>query len=204
MRNLRNAFVSLGIFVAAIFLTSSSTARSSPWKDKDWTKWTEQDCKRILTDSPWTSQIIVLFANSGPDGPEDSRAVVESSLVVRQALSKLGPEDTCVDEKFDDRIVIHFSEDDLFKTPPDLIVSGRKIPPLPGHRPNSAICSIGGGSDISYPRVLNGQPVFKPGKNSLEIQTHVDIPITRHNDVEADTKFRFNTKNMIYKGKSDF
>ena len=161
MRNLRNAFVSLGIFVAAIFLTSSSTARSSPWKDKDWTKWTEQDCKRILTDSPWTSQIIVLFANSGPDGPEDSRAVVESSLVVRQALSKLGPEDTCVDEKFDDRIVIHFSEDDLFKTPPDLIVSGRKIPPVPTNNSSHAKEDVGDSPFRSFPHCSQWAFVFR-------------------------------------------
>jgi hypothetical protein len=202
-----NAFVSLGILIAAIFVTSSNAASSAPWKNKDWTRWTPQDCKRILTNSPWTSQIVQVFDHIGPyPGPMGPKAVIVSSLAVRQARSVLGLDGsryTCVTERFDDRIVIRFSEDDLFTVLPDLIVSGRKIPPLPTHRENSATCPIGGGSDISYPKILNGQAVFKPGKNSLSIQTHVSIP-SSDNPVEVDTKFRFSTNDMIYKGKPDF
>jgi hypothetical protein len=208
IRNLRNASGSLGLFVTAIFATSIYAAQSAPWKDKDWTQWTPQDCKRILTDSPWTSQIVQVFDHIGPyPGPMGPRAVIVSSLAVREARSMLGldgPQFTCVDEKFNDRVVIRFSEDIALHGSPDLIVSGRKIPSLSGHHENSATCPIGGGSDVSYPRVLNGQPVFRPGKNQLEIQTQVSIPTTPHNPVEVDTRFRFNTKDMTYKGKPDF
>lgn len=197
------------LFTVALLVAVAANATKF-WQTKDWHQWTPEECHQILTDSPWTSQIILVFAHVGTEpGPLGPRAVIVSSLAVRQARARLAYEgfpESCVDEKFDDRIVIHFSEDDLFKSPPNLIVSGRKIPPLPGHRPNSDSCSIGGGSDISYPRVLNGQAVFKPGKNNLEIQTNnVDIERNdRNNPVELDTRFRFNTKNMMYKGKPDF
>jgi hypothetical protein len=189
----------------ALLVTANAT---NFWLTKDWHDWTPEECHQILTDSPWTSQIILVFAHVGTEpGPLGPRAVIVSSLAVRQARASLGidgPQFTCVSERFDDRVVIRFSEGDLFKSPPDLIVSGRRIPPLAGHRPNSDSCSIGGGSDISYPRVLNGQAVFKSGKNNLEIQTNVGIEYDRNNPVEIDTRFRFNTKNMLYKGKPDF
>ena len=195
--------------LAAIFLLAGLNANATQlWLTKDWIQWTPEECKQILTDSPWTSQITLVFAHVGQEpGPLGPRAMIVSSLVVRQARASLGldgPQFTCLGERFNDRIVIRFSEDDLFKSPPDLIVSGMKVPPLSGHRPNSKTCPIGGGSDISYPRVLNGRAVFKVGKDNLEIKTNVAIDVSDNKSpVELDTRFRFDTGKMIYKGKPD-
>jgi hypothetical protein len=211
----------LGTLILAMLASFPSAAGNSPWKDKDWKQWTPEECKKILTDSPWAWQIVTGYSY-GPDGNTTlgPTAIIASSLVVRQAHARLNPsENNCLNEKFDDRVVVRFSQtdvingrivvgfnpSDLFDSPPDLIVSGRKIPPLPDHRQNSAACLIGAGDDISYPRVINGKPVFKPGKNIIEFQTNVKLgPNDRAYPVQYDTKFRFNTKNMVYKGKPDF
>jgi hypothetical protein len=117
----------------------------------------------------------------------------------------------CLHQNFGDRIVVRFfNEDGVFKTPPDLIVSGRKIPPLPGHRANRATCAIGGGSDVSSPRMMSGKPVFKPGKNSLVIKTDLDIrppgigPADDWPFAQVDTRFTFDTKDLVDKGNPDF
>ena len=90
-------------------------------------------------------------------------AFIISSLVVRQALTRYGEKDTaCLTESFDDRIIVRFSEQDIFKKPPDLDVSGKKISPLAEHRANSAGCSFGSdAAEFSYPRFVNGKSVFK-------------------------------------------
>jgi len=101
--------------------------------------------------------------------------------------------------------VARFDEADLFNTPPDLFVSGRKIPPLPGHQAKSAKCSIGGGQDMSYPKFVDGKPVFGTGKESLVIKTDMNVtPSDRRDFQQVDTKFEFNTKSMVYKGEPDF
>jgi len=116
----------------------------------------------------------------------------------------------CINENFGDRIVVRFfNEDGVFRAPPDLMVSGRKVPPLPDHRANSATCSIGSGNDISYPPMMSGKPVFKPGKNTLVIKTDLDIrpPGIGSGDwpfSQVDTRFMFDTKGMVYKGKPDY
>ena len=228
----RKLGMSVGIVAFSVFVALTSTARSSSWKDKDWTQWTKQDCQEILWYSPWASFIKqVSQPRDRVSTPVPTpRAIVRSSLVVRQVFARLGQMDPhftfpdmpgqqvvgggdidCINEDFGDRIVVRFfNEDGVFKTPPDLIASGRKIPPLPGHRANSATCAIGGGSDVSYPRMMSGKPVFKPGKNSLVIKTDLDIrppgigPADYWPFAQVDTRFTFDTKDMVYKGRPDF
>ena len=112
----------------------------------DWTQWSVDDAIQILTDSPWASELSYREPYTAEEanwaGPT---AFIISSLVVRQALTRYGEKDTaCLTESFNDRIIVRFSERDIFKKPPDLDVSGKKIPPLAEHRPNSAGCALGG------------------------------------------------------------
>jgi hypothetical protein len=182
-RNLRSAAALLAILAAAIFLALPSAARnSSPWKDKDWTQWTLDDCTQILTDSPWASQITYrepyTYEQAHWTGPT---AVILSSLVVRQALARYRQQDApCLAESFDDRIIVRFSEGDIFKKLPDLDVSGKKISPLAGHRANSPGCSFGSdAAEFSYPRVVDGKSIFKSGSNSLVINADgLVVPFT--------------------------
>jgi hypothetical protein len=204
---LRNCLI-LGLLTAATFLALSSTARtSSPWRDKDWKQWTVDDCLRIVTDSPWASQITYKWPYTTEEanwrGPT---AVIISSLAVRRALLLSGEEIIpCLNEHFDDRIVIRFSERDIFRKPPYLDVSGKKILPIAEHRANSTDCSLGSGAaEFSYPRVVNGRPIFKNGNNSLVINVDgLALPFTIETS-KLDTRFTFNTKNMLYQGKLDF
>ncbi len=87
--------------------------------------------------------------------------------------------------------VHYFVSSRIFKKPPDLDVSGKKIPPLAEHRPNSAGCALGGdASEFSYPRVLDGKPVFKNGSNSLVINADgLVVPFTIETS-KLDTRFR--------------
>lgn len=232
-RNFCRTGTLFGMLGLAMSLAFVSKAKSPAWKDKDWTQWTKEDIQEILSDSPWASTIAIGDYNAadrvGTWGPT---ALVVSSLVVRQALARereLGvrwpmpgsyrPEPieqqygACLTESFGDRIVLRFSDSGIFiKTPPDLIVSGRKVPPLPGYRANSDTCAIGGPYDVSYPKVMDGKPVFKPGKSKLVINTKLNIQPTQtgrpgRDDsqfIPIDTRFEFNVKNMVYKGKPDF
>jgi hypothetical protein len=231
--NHRSFKISAAMTALCAFLALTSTGRSSSWKNKDWTQWTKEDCQQILSDSPWASTIAIRDFNAqnrvGTSGPT---ALIVSSLVVRQAilrLDQLGPQTTfvpgqpqrvdyqqedaeCLSEKFGDRIVVRFSESSIFKTPPNLMVSGRKVPALPGFRANSDTCSIGGPHDVSYPKVVNGKPVFQPDKSKLVIDTKLNIQPTQSERpgrddsqfIPVDTRFEFSMKNMVYKGKPDF
>jgi hypothetical protein len=157
--------VLLGILFLAASVAFSSAAENSPWKDKDWTQWTEQDCDKILTDSPWASQIEENFNLAIGGRAPGSTAVIISSLAVRQALVKSGKLDSsCLNESFADRIVVGFREPYLVKPPPFLIVSGKKIPPLSAQPAGSTMCNIATDGDVAYPRVLNGKPVFNPAR----------------------------------------
>ena len=207
-RNRHRSGVLLATVIAAIFLALPSAARnSSPWKDKDWTQWTLDDCTQILTDSPWASEITYRWPYTAEEANwKGPTAVILSSLVVRQALARYRQQDApCLTESFDDRIIVRFSEQDIFKKPPDLDVSGKKIAPLAEHRANSAGCSFGSdAAEFSYPRVLDGKPVFKSGGNSLVINADgLIVPFTIETS-KLDTRFTFNTKKMVYKGKPDF
>jgi hypothetical protein len=207
-RNLHRSGVLLAVVIAVIFLAFPSAAgTSSPWKDKDWTQWNFDDCVQILTDSPWASEMVDPY----PHGDLEAKwrgptAFIVSSLAVRQALIRYGEKDgPCLSESFDDRIIVRFSERDIFKKPPDLDVSGKKIPPLTEHRPNSTTCVLGSGAaEFSYPRVVNGKPIFKNGGSSVVINTDMDLPAIFSPNSQFDPRFTFNTKNMVYKGKPDF
>ena len=209
-RNFRRTGALLALLTAAIFLALPSAARtSSPWKDKDWTKWTVDDCTRILTASPWASQIVDPNSWTHTDAQakwQGATAVILSSLVVRQALARYREQDaTCVTESFTDRIIVRFSGQDIFKNPPDLLVSGKKIPPLAEHRANSSSCSFGSDpGEFSYPRVVSGKPIFKNGGSKLVINTDLDISAIFGLNNQIDPRFKFSTKNMVYKGKPDF
>jgi hypothetical protein len=164
-----------GIVVFGLFVALASDARSSSWKDKDWSQWTPEDIQEILWYSPWASFI----KQDSPPADRTRvpvptpRAIIVSSLVIRQVFARVGqstfftfpsmpgqqiiePGDVdCINENFADRIIVRFfNEEGAFKTPPDLIVSGRKIQPLQDHRANSTNCAIGGGNDVSYPRMV--------------------------------------------------
>jgi hypothetical protein len=220
-----------GIVVFGLFVALASDARSSSWKDKNWSQWTPEDIQEILWYSPWASFI---KQDSPPADRTRSpvptpRAIIVSSLVIRQVFAKVGqstfftfpsmpgqqiiePGDVdCINENFADRIIVRFfNEEGAFKTPPDLIVSGRKIQPLPNHRANSTNCAIGGGNDVSYPRMVGGKAVFKSGGDNLVIKTDLDRrpPGIGSTDYwpfsQVDTRFTFDTKAMVYKGKRDF
>lgn len=222
-----------GTLAIAVLLVCASGASTSPWKDRDWTQWTMQDCDQILHDSPWASTIAIGDFNAqdrvGTWGPT---AQVVSSLAIRRAILRLDQlgapitfapgkpqrvdyqrEDAaCIDASFDDRIVVRFSDGSIFKTPPELIVSGRKVTALPGNQPTSGVCWIGGGGDVSYPKFVDGKPVFQPGKGKFVINTKLDVRPTQgrrpgRDDTQfiaIDTRFEFNVKTMVYKGKPDF
>ena len=118
----------------------------------------------------------------------------------------------CLSENFDDRIVFRLSGSLVFKTPPDLTVSGKIVHPLEGPSVGATACVSDWGNDISYPKFVDGKSIFRPGENKLVIHTNAnDQPSTigRGGRYEAqfipvNSSFEFNTKNMVYKGKPDF
>jgi hypothetical protein len=102
MMRRRNAFAILGVFLVAVL-----TVRAEDfWVKKDWTKWSKDECNKILQDSPWSKQwakstvnvTASLPGNSGANaegaGGEKSPEIhynvqLRSSLPVRQAVVRL-------------------------------------------------------------------------------------------------------------------
>jgi hypothetical protein len=215
----------LGMLGLAMYLAFVSEAKSPAWKNKDWTRWTAQDCLEVLRDSPWGSTIVTGGDNAwnrvGTTGPI---ADVVSSLIIRQVIVRqhqlgigYGPEQMkqdalCLSENFDDRLVFRLSGSLVFKTPPDLIVSGKSVHPIEGPKVGAPACVSDWGNDISYPKFVDGKSIFHPGENKLVIKTNLNdqpSPITRGGRYEGqfipvNSSFEFNTKNMVYKGQSDF
>jgi hypothetical protein len=220
----RNLFAA-AIVLFAVFFALTSTAGSTSWKEKDWTQWTKEDCKQVLSDSPWASAIAIGGDNAqnrvGTFGPV---ADVVSALVVRQAIVRqhqlgpgYGPEQiqrdaVCLGESFDDQIVFRFSGSLVFRTPPDLIVSGARIHPLEGPKVGATACVSDWGNDIAYPKSVDGKSIFKSSQEKLVIKTDLNTqpsPASRdgRNDsqfIPVNSSFEFNTKSMVYKGKPDF
>jgi hypothetical protein len=179
----------------------------------------------VLGDSPWASTIAIGGDNSenrvGTFGPV---ANVVSALVVRQAIvrqhqigSGYGPQQSqqdaaCLTARFDDRIIFRFSGSVVFRTPPDLIVSGSRIHPLQGPAAGATTCISDLGNDISYPKYADGKSIFKSGHEKLAIKTDLNAqpsPASKdgRNDsqfIPVNSSFEFNTKSMVYKGKPDF
>jgi hypothetical protein len=71
------------LFLVLVFspnISSSAQQRDEFWKTKDYRHWTEKECQRMLTDSPWAKN--VLYNSNG--------YVVQlfSALPIRQALAR--------------------------------------------------------------------------------------------------------------------
>lgn len=214
-----------GIVAFGVVLALTTTARSESWKHKDWTQWTNEDCLQVVRESPWASTIAVGGDNAwnrvGTWGPT---ADVVSSLVVRQAIVRqhqlgfaYGPEQVkqdsvCLNENFDDRIVIRFSGSPVFKSPPDVVVSGRQVHPLEGPKVGATTCVSDWGNDIAYPKFLDGKAIFQRGQSKFVIKTDLNAQPSpgggggRYEGqfIPVDSRFEFDLKNMVYKCKPDF
>jgi hypothetical protein len=164
-----------------------------PWEATDWTQWTKEDCERILHHSPW--------ASSYSDSVSKGTVLITSSLVVRQAIVKLGQKDAlCLNKNFGDQIEVTVLTDSYndFKSPPELIISGRKYaafqsskgdPPLD---PCVAMLPYVSTDVYLYPRSVDGKPITGLGDKSLVIKG------------SYNREFNFSIKKMVYKGKPDF
>jgi hypothetical protein len=98
----RNAFAILGILLVAVLTVQAEDF----WVKKDWTKWSKDECNKILQDSPWSKPwakgsvnvTASLPGNSGANaegaGGEKSPEIhysvqLRSSIPVRQAVVRL-------------------------------------------------------------------------------------------------------------------
>ena len=95
---------------ASLFLLGSP-ARSQFWEKKEYPKWDQSECSRILNDSPWARQYSVSTVEIRPlqTAPDDDArearpqiayvAQFRSALPVRQALVRMGQLAAKYDEK---------------------------------------------------------------------------------------------------------
>ncbi len=123
---------STSIALACLIIFLALNVVAQPQNQTDWRQWTGSDVHKILYDSPWVARCCREW-DTGPyseGGPPDlgRAASIVSSLTVRQALARrivldkryakldlAAREDvdrrivTCLNEQFDDYIVVSFS-----------------------------------------------------------------------------------------------
>jgi hypothetical protein len=81
------------LFLSALFFVSISTAVGAEfWETKDYTQWTDKECARLLTDSPWAQKLELVKAgylgnSEGAEGQSYVRynIILVSALPIRQA-----------------------------------------------------------------------------------------------------------------------
>lgn len=90
------------LVVAVCWMLAASPAWPQFWEKKEYTKWQQPECNRVLYDSPWARQyslntVLITPLQAGPtDEARESRpqiayvAQFRSALPVRQALVRLG------------------------------------------------------------------------------------------------------------------
>lgn len=221
--SLRRFFVPVGILIISMSLAFASHATAPPWESKDWTQWTPKECISILSDSPWA--VTFLAYSHGADGQvstSPATARISSSLVIREAIMKmrglpLDPNriqhrgeaqrnnlaaNACLDQLFDDRIVITISSGFIgdLTSGPEMEVSHRKYSPVQSPQNDSPTDTCGERASMTntqtrvfaYPRIVDGKPVIGPSDKTFTVIS----PWKRD--------FEFNIQKMVYKGKPDF
>src|SRR5512145_2110999 len=91
--NRRKTIAGSVLFLSALFLVSlANVAGADFWETKDFTKWTDKECAKLLNDSPWAYELkVIQQGNLGGMGGAEGQAYVKynirfiSALPIRQA-----------------------------------------------------------------------------------------------------------------------
>jgi hypothetical protein len=212
------------IFAACLMLGQQSRpqgepAGEKPWETKDWRTWSRKDCNKVLTSSPWVSRSLLYQYSRG------GFAQIRSAPPIRQAFLRLKQIDKHYDRmnaqqreafdrqaeaefaaQFGDNIVVRvtsqWSKDFAIKdrrkkskiTAMLLLPKGRHVLATEFRDDGQNVLAV-------FPRVLDGEPVIRPGDAIVTFLIGVpDMPAFTANDMP----FIFKLDDMIYKGKREF
>jgi hypothetical protein len=208
-------------------------AMAHPRQQSDWKQWTANEVKQVLGNSPWVSHCCSTYLDG--DVPIEYEAAIVSSQTVRKALvrdmqlnkgyEKLDPAlrqkldqriSECLNEKYDDYIVIGFSFFTPALTPVNqihlLTSDGRKIVGQPvndsigrkcGELPKGEnwIAVMRFDSEIAFPRYVDGKPTITPTDKLIRIE--LDF-YKKFYHTRTGGEFDFSIDKLIYQGKPDF
>lgn len=203
-------------------------AVAKPWNQTDWKQWTDKDALQVLYSSPWAT-----YCCRGRQYDDDSapgpavRASIISSLVVRQALVRrmeftkayksldvAGRKDfdqrvaVCLNQRFDDQIVVTFSldlfHDPIFKwmksdsslihivTSDGRDIAGRAVSESVGEkcgwllksdlRPDYSSFEMplyGPNHELAFPRFVDGKLTIRPDDKQIRIKLDFRSPFIR-------------------------
>jgi len=194
-------------------------AGEKPWETKDWRTWSRKDCNKVLTSSPWVSRSLLYQYFRG------DFAQIRSALPIRQAFLRLKQIDKrygrmnaqqreAFDRQADAEYVAQFGDNIVVRVTShlskDFAIKNRTKKPgvtamllLPKGRHIYATEFRDDGQNVLavFPRVLDGEPVIRPGDAIVTFL--IGVP-----DMSAftasDVPFIFKLDDMVYKGKREF
>jgi hypothetical protein len=239
------------LILAALTVPLVAGRNSSPWDQTDWKHWTAKDVHNVLSKSPWVARCCrdwdTMAAADQVGADPGFTAIILSSHTVREALvrhmqldkryEKLDSTqhqeidrriDACLNEKFDDYIVLSFSflgnprpeMNESYRSRIYVITSdGRKIG---GHQlPISVAMTCGAsaqGSDlgslridtsswspfgprkeVAFPRFVDGKPTIAPKDTTIRVDSGF-----RGRQPATYSELDFKIAILIYQGKPDF
>jgi hypothetical protein len=233
-----------------IFLAVGIVAR--PQEQTDWKQWTAKDVQQVLYKSPWVALCCREWDTLPPSPDAGYTASIVSSRAVRQALVRRMQMDkryqtldpvrraevdqrisACLNEKFDNYIVLSFSFNVVHDHPvfPKIYPSesylltsdGRKVvgqvvtdpvgpkcgaPPdhvigYPPTRPGTDLWLTGPEHELAFPRIMDGKATIAPDDKKIRVQLDFYTKSWPGHSV-AESALDFNIGKLIYQGKPDF
>lgn len=204
-----------------ILVTGLSSAQAQFWKKKDSSKWSKEECRQLLIDSPWISEDMIGLPYRPPEWPDyvwqgpqlTYTATVRSAWVIRKAaLISLGAEWP----ESRDSVVIHISyygaegyrdkatEFWKARTPDELIglvaliTDGKRIPPRSVELDSGSSMTFKGrtyfipGFTIVFPRTAEGKPLLTPDMKKVYLEIA---------DPNMRMRLPFNVEAMVVNGQ---